>query len=160
MEDAEKNVMKRKPRETNEGIFARGLGFGVIYQGIVVAGLTMLSYYLGRYAFGANDALLGTSMAFLTLSMAEVFHSFNMRSLKGSIFTIKKQNLVLWGAGIIATAATILVLQVPFIAENVFSLTSLNVGEFFTALGIAFAIIPLVEIVKLIQRIIEKKKNK
>ena len=160
MEDAEKNVMKRKPRETNEGIFARGLGFGVIYQGIVVAGLTMLSYYLGRYAFGANDALLGTSMAFLTLSMAEVFHSFNMRSLKGSIFTIKKQNLVLWGAGIIATAATILVLQVPFIAENVFSLTSLNVGEFFTALGVAFAISPLVEIVKLIQRLIEKKKNK
>ncbi len=159
MEEAEKNVMKRKPRETKEGIFARGLGFGVIYQGIAVAGLTMLSYYLGRYAFAENSAILGTSMAFLTLSFAEIFHSFNMRSLKGSIFTIKKQNLVLWGAGIIATGATILVLQVPFIATNVFSLTPLNVGQFFTALGVAFAIIPLVEIVKLIQRAVDKRKN-
>jgi Ca2+-transporting ATPase len=91
--------------------------------------------------------------------MAEVFHSFNMRSLKGSIFTIKKQNLVLWGAGIIAIAATILVLQVPFIAENVFSLQSLNVAQFFTAVGIAFAIIPIVEIVKIIQRLIDKKRK-
>ena len=160
MEESEKNVMKRKPRETNEGIFARGLGFGVVYQGIAVAALTLLSYYLGRYAFGTNDPLLGTSMAFLTLSMSEIFHSFNMRSLKGSIFTIKKQNLILWGAGIIATGATILVLQVPFIAENVFSLQPLNEGEFFSAVGIAFAIIPLVEIVKLIQRLIDKKKSK
>ncbi|MBR2944406.1 MAG: calcium-translocating P-type ATPase, PMCA-type [Clostridia bacterium] len=166
MEESEKNVMKRAPRDSKEGIFAGGLGFGVVYQGILVAGLTMLSYYLGVYVFGSNlasfdDALkLGTSMAFLTLSMAEVFHSFNMRSLKGSIFTIKKQNLVLWGAGIIATTATIIVLQVPFIAENVFSLTPLSVGQFFTAIGIAFAIIPVVEIVKLIQRIIDKAKAK
>ncbi len=160
MEDGEKNVMKRAPRDSKEGIFAGGLGFGVIYQGIAVAGLTLLSYYLGRYAFADNSAVLGTSMAFLTLSMAEVFHSFNMRSLKGSIFAIKKQNLVLWGAGIIATTATIIVLQVPFIAEKVFSLQPLNVAQFFTAIGIAFAIIPIVEIVKLIQRLIAKAKNR
>ena len=160
MEESEKNVMKRKPRDTKEGVFARGLGFGVIYQGIIVAGLTMLSYYLGRYAFGSNSEILGTSMAFLTLSMAEIFHSFNMRSLKGSIFTIKKQNLVLWGAGIIATALTILVLEVPFIAENIFSLQSLDWKQFLTAISIAFAIIPIVEIVKIIQRAIDKKKNK
>ena len=159
MEEGEKNVMKRAPRESNEGIFARGLGFGVIYQGILVAALTMLSYYLGRYAFAGGSEILGTSMAFLTLSLAEVFHSFNMRSLKGSIFTIKKQNLVLWGAGIIAVAATVLVLQVPFIATNVFSLQSLNEAQFFTAAGIAFTIIPIVEIVKLIQRLIDKKRK-
>ena len=159
MEDGEKNVMKRAPRESNEGIFARGLGFGVVYQGILVAALTMLSYYLGRYAFAGGTEILGTSMAFLTLSLAEVFHSFNMRSLKGSIFTIKKQNLVLWGAGIIAVAATVLVLQVPFIATNVFSLQSLNAAQFFTAAGIAFTIIPIVEIVKLIQRLIDKKRK-
>ena len=160
MEEPEKNVMKRKPRETKEGIFARGLGFGVIYQGIFVAGLTMLSYYLGRYAFDGGSELMGTSMAFLTLSMAEVFHSFNMRSLKGSIFAIKKQNLILWGASILATALTVLVLQVPFISEKIFALTPLEEGPFFAALGIAFAIIPLVEIVKLIQRAVDKKKNK
>ncbi|MBE6663912.1 MAG: calcium-translocating P-type ATPase, PMCA-type [Ruminococcaceae bacterium] len=160
MEDGEKDIMKRKPRDTKEGVFARGLGFGVIYQGIAVAGLTLLSYFLGRYAFGDNNGSLGTSMAFLTLSMAEIFHSFNMRSLNGSIFTIKKQNLVLWGAGIIAAAATIVVLQVPIIAEKVFSLVPLNAGQFFAALGIGFAIIPIVEIVKLVANLIAKIKSK
>ena len=159
MEEGEKDIMKRKPRDTKEGVFARGLGFGVIYQGIAVAGLTLLSYFLGRYAFGDNNGLLGTSMAFLTLSMAEIFHSFNMRSLSGSIFTIKKQNLVLWGAGIISTAATILVLEVAPIA-NFFSLTSLGAKEFFTALGIAFSIVPIVEIVKLVTNLIAKIKSK
>ena len=160
MEDGEKDIMKRKPRDTKEGVFARGLGFGVIYQGIAVAGLTLLSYFLGRYAFGDNNGSLGTSMAFLTLSMSEIFHSFNMRSLNGSIFTIKKQNLVLWGAGIIAAAATIVVLQVPIIAEKVFSLVPLNAGQFFAALGIGFAIIPIVEIVKLVANLIAKIKSK
>jgi Ca2+-transporting ATPase len=159
MEEAEKNVMKRKPRETKEGIFAGGLGFGVIYQGIIVAGLTMLSYYLGVHAFEGGSALLGTSMAFLTLSMAEIFHSFNMRSLKGSIFTIKKQNLILWGASILAIALTVMVLQIPLFA-GIFSLQSLNVGQFFASVGIALTIIPIVEIVKLIQRAVDKKKNK
>lgn len=160
MEEAEKNVMKRKPRETNEGVFARGLGFGVLYQGIIVAGLTLLAYYLGRYTFGANNAALGTSMAFLTLSMAEIFHSFNMRSLKGSIFTIKKQNIILWGAGILAAALTILVLEIPFIAVNIFGLVPLTIGQFGIAIGIAFSIIPIVEIVKLVVNLISKAKNK
>ena len=164
MEQAEKNVMKRMPRESNEGIFARGLGFGVVYQGILVAALTLTSYFIGLYAFGGGMESdfahsLGTSMAFLTLSMCEIFHSFNMRSLKGSIFTIKKQNLVLWGAGILAMALTVMVLEIPFIA-NIFSLYNLNAAQFFTALGISILIIPFVEIVKLFQRIIDRAKSK
>ena len=164
MEQAEKNVMKRMPRESNEGIFARGLGFGVVYQGILVAALTLTSYFIGLYAFGGGmeSSLahsLGTSMAFLTLSMCEIFHSFNMRSLKGSIFTIKKQNLVLWGAGILAMALTVMVLEIPFIA-SIFSLYNLNAAQFFTALGISILIIPFVEIVKLFQRLIDRAKSK
>lgn len=159
MECSEKNIMNRKPRDSKEGIFAGGLGIGVVYQGILVAGLTLASYFIGSNVLSGGP-LIGTSMAFMTLSMAEIFHAFNMRSLKGSIFTVKKQNIVLWGAAILSFALTNLVLMVPAIATNVFSLIPLDVKQYFIALGIAFAIIPIVEIVKLITNCIAKSKKK
>lgn len=158
MESPEKNIMQRKPRDSKEGIFAGGLGLAVVYQGLLVAGLTLTSYFIGYYVLGG--ALIGTSMAFLTLSMAEIFHSFNMRSLKGSIFTVKKQNLILWGAAIISFALTNLVLLVPAIATNVFSLIPLDAKQYFIALGIAFLVIPIVEIVKLASNSVAKSRNK
>ncbi|MBQ7352848.1 MAG: cation-translocating P-type ATPase [Clostridia bacterium] len=159
MECSEKNIMNRKPRDSKEGIFAGGLGIGVVYQGILVAGLTLVSYFIGCNVLSGGP-LVGTSMAFMTLSMAEIFHAFNMRSLKGSIFTVKKQNIVLWGAAILSFALTNLVLMVPAIATNVFSLIPLDVKQYFIALGIAFAVIPIVEIVKLITNCITKSKKK
>ena len=163
MESSEKNIMKRKPRDSKEGIFAGGLGASVVYQGILVAALTLTSYFIGLKVFGNNlqadqASLLATSMAFLTLSVAEIFHSFNMRSLKGSIFIMKKQNLWLWGAGIISFALTNIVLMIPAIA-NVFKLMPLKIEWYATAIGLAFLIIPVVEIVKLFQRIVDKNKN-
>jgi Ca2+-transporting ATPase len=98
-------------------------------------------------------------MAFVTLSMAEVFHSFNMRSLKGSIFKMKYQNKWLWGAGIISAFLTTILVTVKPIAK-VFSLEQLDIGVYSLSLVVAFCIIPLVEIVKLITRCIDKKKSK
>ena len=158
MESPEKSIMKRKPRDSKEGIFAGGLGIAVVYQGFLVAGLTLASYFIGYYLLGGPA--IGTAMAFLTLSMAEIFHAFNMRSLKGSIFTIKKQNIILWGAAILSFALTNLVLMVPAIATNVFSLVPLDAKQYFIALGIAFAVIPIVELIKLITNSISKSKNK
>jgi Ca2+-transporting ATPase len=96
-------------------------------------------------------------MAFLTLSMAEIFHSFNMRSLKHSIFTIRKQNLWLWGAAALSLLLTTLVVEVDFLA-NAFDLAHLDLMEYSIALALAFLVIPVVEIVKLVQRIVSKKK--
>ena len=169
MEKPEANVMKRAPRDSHEGIFAGGLGLAVAYQGVLVTAITIMSYLLGRFvladmhhaaaiAAGHYSAeMLGTTMAFLTLSMCEIFHSFNMRSLKGSIFTMKGQNLWLWGAGILSLLLTTVVIEVPFLAE-VFELAHLSIMEYGIALGLGFLIIPLVETVKLVHRIIDKKR--
>ncbi len=171
MEKPEGDIMKRRPRDSKEGIFAGGLGFGVVYQGALVTIITLISYYIGRFvlaemhhaeaiAAGTYSAeMLGSSMAFLTLSMAEIFHSFNMRSLKGSIFTMKKQNAWLWGAALISLALTTLVIEVDFLA-NAFELAHLDLTEYGIAMALAFCVIPIVEIVKLIQRLIDKKKQK
>ena len=163
MENAEDDIMKRKPRDSKEGIFADGLGFGVIYQGIMVTVITLASYFIGYYVMapkhqGAAAGVLATTMAFMTLSMAEIFHAFNMRSLKSSIFVIRKQNMWLWGAAGISLLITTLVIEVPFLA-SAFSLVSLGWAEYGIAIGLAFCVIPIVETVKLIQRIRAKKKT-
>jgi Ca2+-transporting ATPase len=169
MEKPEADVMKRKPRDSKEGIFAGGLGFAVGYQGVLVTLITMASYIIGRYwladayhheailAGHYDAAALGTSMAFLTLSLCEICHAFNMRSLHGSIFAMKKQNLWLWGAGLLSLILTTVVIEIPFLAKA-FELAHLDLREYGIAFGLAVLIIPIVEIVKLFQRIAMKRK--
>ena len=163
MEKPEANVMKRHPRDSKEGIFAGGLGFAVFYQGALVTIITLASYFIGHWFetgnFEITDSVHGTTMAFLTLAMCEVFHSFNMRSLHGSIFTIKGQNKWLWGAGLLSLILTSVVVLIQPIAE-VFSMTAIGWEEYLVAMGLGFSIIPLVEICKIFSRIIDKKKGR
>jgi len=95
-------------------------------------------------------------MAFLTLSLVEIFHSFNMRSRKKSIFSIKKQNKLLWLSAIGALILTTAVIYIPFLS-NAFGFKHINLLEYCVAILLAFSIIPIVEIIKLIQRKISKK---
>ncbi len=164
MEKPESDVMARKPRDSKEGIFAGGLGFAVFYQGILVTLITLVSYAVGHYMefgnyniIGSIDSAHGMTMAFLTLSMCEIFHSFNMRSLHGSIFTMKGQNKWLWGAGALSLILTTVVIEVPFLA-NAFELVSIGWKEYAIAMGLAILIIPIVEIVKIFHRMHDRKK--
>lgn len=155
MEKAEPDVMKRKPRNAKAGIFADGMGFDVAYQGVLVTLLVLTSYFIGSYIeFGAwsiTNSAHGTTMAFLTLSMAEIFHSFNMRSQRGSIFKLGSQNKALWFAAIGSLIATTVVCEVPFLA-SAFSFTSVDIKEYLIAAALGAVIIPIVEAVKLIKR--------
>jgi Ca2+-transporting ATPase len=171
LEKPESNIMRRKPRSKNDGIFAGGLGIDCAYQGILVTIITMASYLIGRFwladAFhhSAIEAghysaeMLGTSMAFLTLSLCEICHAFNMRSLHGSIFTMKKQNLWLWGAAALSLILTTVVIEIPFLA-NAFELAQLDLREYGIAFGLAILIIPIVEIIKIIHRAVDKAQEK
>lgn len=170
MEAPESDVMSRPPRNSKDGIFANGMGFAISYQGVLITLITIASYFIGakvlanmHHAEAIANGLysaetLGSSMAFLTLSMAEIFHAFNMRSLHGSIFKIKKQNRWLWGAGVLSLLLTTLVVEVPFLA-NAFELAKLDGAEYGIAIALAISIIPMVEIVKAIARAIRKKKG-
>ena len=172
MEKPEADVMKRKPRDSKEGIFAGGLGAAVFYQGVLVTLITLASFFVGHFAFGGGTweslraldkaGLIsdhGTTMAFMTLALCEVFHSFNMRSLRGSIFTVKGQNKWLWGAGILSLVLTSVVVLVDPIAR-IFGMVHLTFPEYFIAMALGFCIIPLVEIVKLVHRLIDRKREK
>ena len=163
MEPEEQNTMSRPPRDSKEGIFHGGVAYDIFYQGFFVTVLTVIAYLIGHVmeggAFEFTNSADGMTMAFLTMSMAEIFHGFNMRSRRESVFTVKKQNMFIWGSAALALVLTTAVIYVP-ILKNLFGFTEISFAEYAVALGLAFCIIPLVEIVKLIQRLVSKRKSK
>ncbi|MBQ8380829.1 MAG: calcium-translocating P-type ATPase, PMCA-type [Clostridia bacterium] len=162
MERAEPNIMKRKPRDSKAGIFSDGLGFNVAYQGTLVTVLVLVSYFIGHFLelgnWNIGDSSHGMTMAFLTLSMAEIFHSINMRSAKQSIFTLGSHNKFLYLAAGGSLLLTTLVCEIPLIA-GAFGFTSIGIVEYLVALGLGISVIPVVELVKLVQRKLSAKKN-
>ena len=159
MEKSEADIMRRKPRSATDGIFAGGLGFDAALQGIYVTALTLLSYFIGHFMEVGNWEITnsehGITMAFLTLSLVEIFHAFNMRSRRGSVFTMNTQNKWLWGAAAVSLICTVAVVWIPFLSE-IFEFAHINLGEFAVAIGLAFLIIPIMEITKFIQRKVAK----
>ena len=154
-EKAEPDIMRRKPRNAKAGIFADGMGFDIAYQGVLVTVLTLLSYFIGHYmesgVWEITNSPHGTTMAFLTLSMAEIFHSLNMRSQRESIFRLGSQNRMLLIAAVGSFLATTLVCEVPFLAAA-FEFTSVELNEYLIAILLGALVIPIVEAVKFFQR--------
>ena len=161
-EKAEADLMSRPPRSPKDGVFAGGVGFDVAYQGLLVTILTMAAYFIGHYmeagVWEIVNSADGMTMAFLTMSMAEIFHAFNMRSQRHSIFALKSQNVFLWLAGGLSLLLTTVVLYVPFLA-NAFDFQPISLAEYAVAMGLAACIIPLVELVKWIQRGLSRSKK-
>ena len=170
LEKGDPDIMSRKPRNSKDGIFAGGMGFDCAYQGVMVTVLTLVAYVLGivmaspehmtlSQIFAVNDAneathLLhqnGMTMAFLTLSMAEIFHSFNMRSRRQSIAKMGSMNWYLLGAMVLSLLLSSAVIYIPFLSKA-FDFAPIDAREYFAALLLAFMVVPIVEIVKLIQR--------
>lgn len=161
MEKGDRDIMKREPRSSKDGIFANGLGFDVAWQGVMVTVVTLAAYFVGMHLAQGTEEFVhqnGMTMAFLTLSMAEIFHSFNMRSRRESIFAMKNQNKYLLGAMVLSLILTTVVIYVPFLA-NMFDFAAISALEYFISMLLAISVIPIVEIVKLIQRAVEKKKR-
>lgn len=155
MEKAEPGIMRRRPRDTKAGVFADGMGFDVAYQGLLVAVLVMLSYFIGHFmetgSWAITGSAEGTTMAFLTMSIAEIFHSMNMRSQRHSIFRLGSPNKVLLLAAAASFIATTLVCEVPFLAAA-FEFSRVDLKEYLVAILLGALVIPIVELVKFVQR--------
>ena len=150
-EKAEPDIMTRKPRKSNEGIFAGGMGFNIAYQGIMISVITLAAYFIGHFMESGRWEIAqspdGMTMAFLAMSMAEIFHSYNLRS-HGSIFKLKTHNMILWGSMVVSLILTSALIFVPALS-NLFGFSHINFTEYAVALGLAISTIPIVELVKL-----------
>jgi len=170
MEKPDPDVMSQKPRRVRDGVFANGLGVDCLYQGAIVTVLIMAAFFIGEFLQTGHwqftnileaDGAEGMTMAFLTMNMAEMFHSFNMRSQRASLFTMSRKsgaNWWLWGSFVLSLFLTCVVIFVPFLREA-FKLEPISTLEFGISMGLAFLTIPIVELVKFFQRIAMKKRR-
>ena len=159
--------MKRKPRKASDGVFAGGMGVDIVFQGVVITLLVLASFFAGMYFHnnGVIDVSMlldgipdeeGVTMAFITLSMVEIFHSFNMRSRRASIFSMRRQNKWLWGAALLALVLTVVVVEFDPLAE-VFGFMTLRLDALGVALLLAFLIVPIMEVYKAVMRAVERE---
>lgn len=162
MEKSEGEVMLEPPRKTNSSLFAGRTGADIIIQGLMQCGLVMLAFCIGSYvlADGVANHQVAMTMAFLTLCLIQLFHSFNLKSQTNSIihktvFSNKWLNLS-FIAGALLIIVTILV---PFM-RPLFGTTALTGSEWGISIACAVAIVPLVETQKLIEKVFKKIKSK
>ena len=144
MESVEKDVMDRKPKPKNEGIFANGFGIRVVLQGFMFAALTLAAFWIGcgcsfsEIKLLADDSITlhrGETMAFLVLAMCQIVQAFNMRS-EHSLFKIgpfSNKNLNL--AALASTFLTAFVLFTPGV-QTVFGLVTLPLELYLIGLGL------------------------
>lgn len=155
MEAAESDIMKHSPRDSREGIFAGGMGFDIFFQGALIAVLTVVSYLIGDHietgVWQFVNSKDGMTMAFLTLSMVEIFHSLNMRSRRKSLFGMKQHNKFLFLSMLAAFLLTTAVIYVPFLSKA-FDFAHISLYEYGIALLLAVSVIPIMELVKFVQR--------
>ena len=161
-EKAEPDIMQRKPRKSNEGIFANGMGISIACEGIMISLITLAAYFIGYYfekgKWGIGDSIHGVTLAFLAMSMSEIFHSYNLRS-HGSIFKLKTHNMILWGSMVVSLILTTALIFVPAL-NNLFGFSDdIGLTEYFIALGLAVSTIPITEISKFIKGKLIKKKD-
>ena len=137
MEAVESDVMDRKPKPKNEGIFAHGLGFRVVLQGIMFAALTLIGFKVGENVTGTLEG--GQTLAFMVLALSQVVQAFNMRS-EHSLFKIGpfKNHKLNWAA-LASTLLVALVLFTPL--KTAFGLVTLPAKLYL--LGVGLILVPL-----------------
>lgn len=148
IEKPEKDIMNIPPRGSEEGIFSSGLGVNIFYQGILLAAVTLTAYFIGLKA----SQPVASTMAFCTLTFAQMLHSLNVCSSKKSILkTTPAVNRLLLGSILLSIILTAAVVMIPGL-NTIFKLQALSFTQWLTVFGLSVVLLPIVEIVKLVQR--------
>ncbi len=155
MEEAEPDVMERKPRNADESVFADNAGMDMVVQGFLMSALVIFSYSLGDFlqngSISLGRSVDGMTMAFVTCNFVEIFHCLCMRSREKSLFSLKTINWWLLAAVASTSLITFLVTRVTFFTK-LFSFSYISFEEFMLAFGLAFLVIPIMEIHKAVMR--------
>ena len=157
---ANSDIMQRKPIKPGKGIFTKGMTWRVVYQGIMIGGLTLAAFMIGlattkepigTLTLDQSKIEVGQTMAFVTLALSELVHVFNVRDNKKSIFrTGIFNNMKLIGAIIISAALMFVILLIPGLRE-IFSIPVLPTENIIELICLVLAPIVIVEIFKLLK---------
>ena len=157
---ANSDIMERKPVKPGKGIFTKGMTWRVVYQGIMIGGLTLAAFMIGlattkepigTLTLDQSKIEVGQTMAFVTLALSELVHVFNVRDNKKSIFkTGIFNNMKLIGAIIISAVLMFVILLIPGLRE-IFSIPVLPKENIIELVCLVLAPIVIVEIFKLLK---------
>ena len=161
VEKVEKDIMSKPPRKAGQSLFAGHTGRNIIIQGVCQTVLTMLSYCIGGYALsgGVFNEKVAMTMAFLTLSLIQLLHAYNSRSQSHSLFSSNPFSNKSLNYSFIAGLALTAITFIPAF-QSFMGTTMLSTTEFVVAIVSAIAIVPCIEIQKLIEWLIRRSKNK
>ncbi len=154
LEESGSELMNEKPRAKDESFFAHGLGWAIGIEGIFIGTITVIAFFIG---YNAKDLAHGQTMAFVTLSMLQLFHSFNMKSEDSVLNKNLFKNKWLIYSFILGIVLQMIVLYVPGI-NDVFKLYPLEWNYLLIALGLSFSIIVIIEVYKFIKKMLRKAK--
>ena len=155
LEPPEKDIMERKPIDSKKGIFADGLWGKIILEGIMIGMLTLIAFSIGNKYYGVE---VGRTMAFISMGLLELIHSFNIKSEK-SIFKVGMlENKFLIGSFLLGIFVQTIVVCIPTLA-NIFNVVNLNSTQWMITLSISILPIPIIELQKKINKISVKKQN-
>ena len=144
LEPPEKDIMNRPPRDSRKSIFADGLMGKIVVEGFMIGMFTILAFFIGNRYYEIEVA---RTMAFISLGMLELIHSFNVKS-EESIFKVGLfENKYLVGAFLLGTVLQLGIVFVPSLAE-IFKLTQLNTTQWLITIAISIAPIIIVELQK------------
>ncbi|MBQ8849153.1 MAG: calcium-translocating P-type ATPase, PMCA-type [Clostridia bacterium] len=164
MEPIEKGIMDEKPKPKKEGLFAHGLGFKIVFSGVMFAVLSLIGFYIGcGQVFGLSELpeakiAAGRTMAFMILALSQAVHTYNMRSdhsvFSIGVFSNKYVNLA-------TLAAIVLMSVVLFTPLNaIFGLVYLDWKLYLIALGLIFVPLVVMEVYKVIHRLVHNARVK
>ena len=158
-ETAERDVMSLPPRKNKGSLFAGAMGRDIFIQGAMQTALVLAAYLIGEHVLDTAHHEAPMTMAFVSLCFIQLFHSFNLRSQRNSILNGKIfSNIYLDLSLLLGVLLTVLVVVIPPVGA-IFHTYPLDWREWLVSIGVAFAIIPLVELEKLIVRLIGKRKS-
>jgi len=149
LEPPDKDIMNRKPRESRKGIFADGLWGKIFVEGAMLGLLTLFAFSIGNNLYGLE---VGRTMAFVSLGMLELIHSFNIRSEESIFRSGLLKNKYLIGAFVLGTIVQVVVVLIPPVAD-IFELVPLNQTQWIYTMGISIVPIIIMEVQKKINEI-------
>ncbi len=149
LEKPDKDIMNRKPRDSKKGIFADGLWVKIFAEGTMLGVLTLFSFSIGNYLYNVE---VGRTMAFVSLGLLELVHSFNIKT-EESLFKVGfLENKYLLGAFLLGSLLQVVVVVIPPVA-NLFKLVPLNATQWLYTMGISIMPLIIIEMQKKINEI-------
>ncbi len=162
-EPEDEDIMSVPPRDPKDSIFAKGLGSRVAYQGMMIGLLTLIAFVWGYnidVSQGASEPLMGRTMAFMTLALSQLVHSFNIKAPRASLFkTGIGNNKTLLGAFLVSGLLQLAVISTSF-TRKIFEIELLDAASFGVVVALVLTPLLIVEIEKAISPIFPWAKKK